>query len=125
MRDVACLIILQAIGKVPFAGVVWYQEDPRRTRKLLHERYSVKSTFSKAIVHSTLAEKKYTSQPRPKYVMKWESCPAYTAWMDAQMDDGVLVTMITEGIDDRLKLLSGMALLALLTEEDFTLPVLT
>lgn len=61
--DVARSIILQGLVKVPFTCMTLYQEDLRQMRKFLHGRYSTKTMVSKATVHTTLAQKKYTGNP--------------------------------------------------------------
>lgn len=56
--------------------------------KFLHERYSAMTTFSKALLHTTLARTKYTGQPAHEYVAKSESCAVQPSSMDVPMDEG-------------------------------------
>lgn len=46
-RDAACSVILQALDVAPFACLMAHQNDPRRMKKLLHQRHSANTTFSK------------------------------------------------------------------------------
>lgn len=69
-RNVAYSIILQALGNVPFACVMRFQEDPSQMWKFLNDRYSATTTVSKATMHTTLAQMKYTGQLMHIYIAK-------------------------------------------------------
>lgn len=99
---VACSIILQGFVEVQFECETRYQEDSPQMWSFLHERY-ISATTCKATVHAMLAQKKYTGQPMHEYVAKLESCSAHPASLNAGIDEGVLVTMITESFGDCLK----------------------
>lgn len=85
--------------------------------KSLHERYLTTTAFSKSTVHTTLSWMGYTGQSKTEYVIKWELHSANLPSMDALMNEGLLVTMLTEFFGDRSRPQYGAALSALLTWE--------
>lgn len=67
-RYVACSLILQGLGDIPFSCVMVYRDDPRKFWKLLHQQYSKILTFTKATVHSSLSRTRYTEQEMRDYL---------------------------------------------------------
>lgn len=67
---VAFLVILQALGNVPFACVVALLDDPRGMSEFPHQPYSASPTFRKAALHSNLARGSYTGRAMQNYVAR-------------------------------------------------------
>lgn len=61
-----------------------------------YERYTATTTIIKATVHTMLAPMKDTGQPMHKDVAKWKSRALQLASMDATLDKGILVAMVTK-----------------------------
>lgn len=71
-KDIVCSVTLHGLGEVPITCLMSHQEHPGKIWSFLHERYSPKTTFNKAALHSTLARLRYIGQPMHEYVTKWE-----------------------------------------------------
>lgn len=71
-------------------------------------------------MHTTLVRMKCAGKQMHEYVVKWESCPAQVAPMDALMDNELLVTMFTEFFGCCSKSPCAVALPVLLTKEEMT-----
>lgn len=52
--DVECSLILEGPDKATLECVMAHQDDRRRMWDFLHQRYSVNTTLSQAVLHSTL-----------------------------------------------------------------------
>lgn len=66
----------------------------------LHERYRVRMTFNKTKLQSTLAKLNYTWNHLPDYDAKCKLCCAHLAFIDARIDDMVLVRMFGKSYGD-------------------------
>lgn len=62
-RDIAFSIILQKIGKAPFVWAMRYQKDSQEMWRLLHDRHSAPTTFSRVTGHRSFSSMMYTDQP--------------------------------------------------------------
>lgn len=116
-KYVGCSVILHTLGGVGFACVMSCQEDPLKMWSFMHERYSAKTTFKKVSVHSTLASFKYTGHLMQEYGAKWELCSVQLDFVDAPVDEGLLLTMLVETFGDRVKFPYGAVLSAILTKD--------
>lgn len=117
-QDVVCSVFFHGPGEILFACVTAHQNDPRRMWEFLHQRYSARTTFSKALLNYTLARTRYTVQAIQEYVARCEQMSVQMASIDALIDEGLFITMFVENFGYRSKSPSETALFALLTRED-------
>ena len=117
-NDIACSVILQGLGEVPFAAVMQYQDDPQKMWNVLHERYAAVSSFSKASIHTSLARLKYGGENMDSYLSKWERYNAQLAAMGSPLDESLLISMFFESFGSRSESRFGGAISAMLTREN-------
>lgn len=119
-RDVAWSLILQGLGEVPFAFVMGHQDDPRRMWEFPHQRYSANKTFSKAVLHYSLARTLYADEEMQGYVAMLDQMSAQVVSLDPSFGEGLLVSMLVESFGDRSNLPFGTALSDQPTRDDYT-----
>lgn len=91
-------VTLMVLGIVDFLLMKSYHGDPRKVWSSLHERYSARTTFNKASVHSTMAWLRYTGQYIQKFVANWELCYTQLASINSLIYTGLSMTMFNESI---------------------------
>lgn len=119
-RDVAFSVIFQGHGEVSIACVITHQDDMRGMWRFLHQQYGANKTFSKAALHSALAQTRCNGPTMQNYVKRWEQVSTQVTPKNASIYEHPLVTVFVESFGGRSDLTFRSTFIALLTAQDFT-----